>query len=61
MLENTNQCSDYQKYQARELKKICSLVPEERRESLREEITARANLLGCSNTQALRTTLVSLM
>jgi len=60
MLETANQCSNYQKYQARELKKLCSLVPEDRREKLREEIVARASLLGCSNLQALRTSLDNL-
>jgi len=63
MLERTNQCSNhhYLKLQAKEAEKACTQIPEYRRESLREEILARANILGVANSKALQATLASLM
>lgn len=61
VVETTNQCSDYLKHQAREAKKACAEIPEDRRESLRREILTRANIMGVANPKALTVTLTSLI
>lgn len=61
MLDTSNQLrGSYESYQKREIRIACSEIPEERRQSLRDEILTRANTLGAANPEALKAALASL-
>lgn len=50
----------YQSYQSRQVKSLCSQIPEERKEELLAEIKARAYLFGFQNHPALKNAIKSL-
>lgn len=60
MLDTSNQCSSYERYQKQEIRRACSEIPEERRKLLRDELLIRANTLGVTNPEALKVALASL-
>ena len=57
MVSYQNQCRNHQQYQCRQAREACQEIPEERRQTLREELVVRANLTGCSNPKALQAAL----
>lgn len=44
----------YYRYQSRQVKELCNQIPEERKESLLEEIKTKAFIIGCSNQSSLK-------
>ncbi len=58
MFENVNGLKQpYTKYISNQVCRIVRQIPKERRDSLAEEIVARANLLGYQNGDALKAAL----
>jgi len=51
---------DYNRFQARQVKGITTEIPSYRRDNLREEIIARANMDGVANMSAYRAALKAL-
>jgi len=60
MLDSHNQCRNYARVQAQDIRKACEEIPEERKATLREEIIARQNIMGGADQKALAVALKNL-
>jgi len=60
MLNSQNQCQDYARVQAMDIRRACKEIPEERRMALREEIITRQNIMGGADSKLLKIALKNL-